>query len=67
MIYQPRKGWGLVGDVQFACHNEWLCTSDSDPQVQRDYRKWERDYLDWDNTINYLDLQNNPEDYIFPL
>jgi ribonuclease J len=52
---------------QFACQeNEWLCTSDLDPQlVERDYRKWERDYLDWDNTINYQDLQKQPKDYIF--
>jgi ribonuclease J len=43
-----------------------LCTSDLDPNlVERDYRKWERDYLDWDNTINYMYLQENPEDYIF--
>jgi ribonuclease J len=33
--------------------------------VERDYRKWERDYLDWDNTINYQDLQKQPKDYIF--
>ena len=67
MIYQPRKGWGLVGDDQFACQgNEWLCTSDLDPKlVERDYKKWERDYLDWDNTVNYQDLQEQPGDFIF--
>jgi len=49
MIYKPRKGWGLVADDQYACQgNEWLCTSDLDPQlIERDYKKWERDYLDW--------------------
>jgi len=67
MIYQPRKGWGLVDEDRFAClGNEWICKSDIDPnQVMRDYKTWERDYLNWDNTIIYKDLQETPEDYIF--
>jgi ribonuclease J len=67
MIYQPRKGWGLVGNDHFACLDyEWICTPEIDSkQVMRDYKTWERDYLDWPNTINYKDLQEDPEDYIF--
>ena len=46
--------------------NEWICKPDIDPnQVMRDYKTWERDYLDWNNTIIYKDLRENPEDYIF--
>lgn len=67
MVYQPRRGWGLVDDDSYACvENEWLCTSDIDPsQIQRDYKKWERDFLDQDNTINYRDLQEEPGSYLF--
>ena len=67
IIYQPRKGWGLVDEDRFACFgNEWICNPEIDPnQVMKDYKKWERDYLNWDNTIIYKDLQENPEDYIF--
>lgn len=67
IIYQPRRGWGLIDENSFACvEDEWLCTSDIDPtQIQRDYKKWERDFLDRDNTINYQDLQKEPEEYIF--
>jgi ribonuclease J len=67
MIYQPRKGWGLVDEDRYACiNNEWVCKPEIDPnQVMRDYKKWERDYLNWDNTIIYKDLQENPKDFIF--
>ena len=67
MVYQPRKGWGLVGEDNYVCQeDEWLCTLDIDPQhAMRDYKTWEREYLDWDNTLNYKDLQEQPDDYIF--
>jgi ribonuclease J len=67
MVYQPRRGWGLIGDDSFVCvEDEWLCTSDIDPtQIHRDYKTWERDFLDQDNTINYKALQENPGDYLF--
>lgn len=67
MIYQPRRGWGLVDDGSFACLDDrWLCSSDLDPsQCMRDYKKWERDLLDRDNIVNYRDLQVDPENYIF--
>lgn len=66
-VYQPRKGWGLVSDDRYSCiDDEWICTSKIDPkQVMRDYKPWERDYLEWDNTVTYKDLQENPENYIF--
>lgn len=66
-VYQPRKSWGLVGEDYYACYDDnWICSNDIEPeQVLRDYKVWERDYLDWDNTVNYSDLQENPQDYIF--
>jgi ribonuclease J len=67
MVYQPRKGWGLIGDDRYAClDDEWICTSDIDPkQVERDYKVWEREYLEKDNTVTHKDLKEDPEDYVF--
>ncbi|MCE5214937.1 MAG: MBL fold metallo-hydrolase [Methanobacterium sp.] len=67
IIYKPRRGWGLIDDKSYACvEDEWLCTSDIDPlQIHRDYKKWERDFLDADNIINYRDLQEEPGEYLF--
>lgn len=66
-VYKPKKSWGMVSKDQYAClEGEWLCTNDLDPAVlEKDYRMWERDYINWDNTITYKDLQEDPEDYIF--
>lgn len=67
MVYKPRRGWGLIDDDSFACvENEWLCTSDIEPsQIQRDYKTWEREFLDLDNTINFKALQEDPGKYLF--
>ena len=67
IVYKPRRGWGMVDDQTFACvEDEWLCTSDLDSaQVERDYKTWEREFLDMDNLINYRDLQEEPGEYLF--
>lgn len=67
LIYQPRRGWGLIDDESFACvEGQWMCTSDlGQEQVERDYKKWERDFLCGDNLINYRDLQEEPAEYLF--
>ncbi|MGC9516740.1 MAG: MBL fold metallo-hydrolase [Methanomicrobiales archaeon] len=67
VVYVPRKGWGLLGEDSYACFgDEWTCSMDIDQyHVKTDYDKWERDFLDWDNTINYKDLRDEPENYIF--
>lgn len=67
LVYQPKRGWGMVSDDTYACQDdEWICSSDLDPELtRRDYRTWEREFLDQDYTINYRELQENPEDYIF--
>jgi ribonuclease J len=67
LIYKPRRGWGLIDNKSFACvEDEWLCTSDIDPQQSiRDYHNWEREFLERDNIIKYQELQREPESYIF--
>jgi len=67
VVYTPRKGWGLLGDESFACFGEeWTCALGIDQyHVKTDYDKWERDFLDWNNTINYKDLKEEPENYMF--
>ncbi|AEG18959.1 MBL fold metallo-hydrolase [Methanobacterium paludis] len=66
-VYKPRKGWGLVGNDSYACFDgEWICSSEIDHSyLKSDYKTWERDFLNLDNTINYRDLQEEPEKYIF--
>ncbi len=67
-VYVPRKGWGLLEDESFACFEGegWVPSSKIDPyHVKTDYYKWERDFLDWDNTITYKDLREEPKQYIF--
>ncbi|MBI5680088.1 MAG: MBL fold metallo-hydrolase [Methanobacterium sp.] len=66
-IYIPKRGWGLYGEESFACFgDEWRCASDIEPyHVKTDYEYWEREIMDWDNTITYKELKENPEEYIF--
>lgn len=66
-VYKPKKGWGLVSDDRYSCVNdEWLCSSELDPkQIMADYKIWERNYINGDNTVTHKDLSQNPEDYIF--
>jgi len=53
-FYADRKGWGLAG-------------RDDYPQniVEQDYYTWERKYLHRDNTINFKDIRENQEQYLF--
>ncbi|MDD3985078.1 MAG: MBL fold metallo-hydrolase [Methanobacterium sp.] len=66
-VYIPRRGWGLISDDSFVCWDgEWLCGSQID-ESQRcsDFKNWEREFIEGDNTVNYIDLQENPEKYLF--
>jgi len=53
-FYEDRKGWGLAG-------------RDDYPQniVEQDYYTWERKYLYRDNTINFREVRENQEKYLF--
>jgi ribonuclease J len=61
-LYAERKNWGTVGRNDIPSNIDGVCI----PQniCYQDYATWERKYLDYPNTINYLDLKNHSE-YIF--
>ena len=52
-ILIPKKRWGLISKEGFE-HS----------QVEKDYEKWERDFLGEPNSITYKELQKNPEEYV---
>jgi ribonuclease J len=66
-VYIPRRGWGLTTDDSFVCFDgEWLCGSEIDPSTKvSDYKGWEREFLEMENAVNYKDLREEPEKYIF--
>jgi len=53
-FYADRKGWGLTG-------------RDDYPQniVEQDFYRWERKYLYRNNTINFREVRENQEKYLF--
>ncbi len=66
-VYIPRRGWGLIDDDSFVCFDgEWLCGSQMDTSHRTsDYKKWEKEFIEGGNAVNYKDLQEEPEKYIF--
>ena len=66
-VYIPRRGWGLIDDDSFVCFDgEWLCGSHIDTSHRTsDYKKWEKEFIEGGNAVNYRDLQEEPEKYIF--
>lgn len=66
-VYVPRRSWGLMGGEARVCFDdEWVCGSEIDQEyVLGDYKGWEKEYISWDNNVNYRDLQENPEGYMF--
>ena len=66
-VYIPKRGWGLIGSDSFVCYDgEWLCGSDIDPtHKSSDYKKWEKEFIESGNSINYKDIQEEPQKYIF--
>ena len=53
-LFADRKGWGLIG-------------RDDYPEniVKQDYLKWERRYLDLENTVTCEEVKKNQADYMF--
>ena len=45
-FYAERKGWGLIGREDYPSS-----------MIGQDYRIWEREYLDLDNTVMYSDIK----------
>lgn len=66
-VYVPKRGWGLIGDDSFVCYDgEWLCGSQMDSSHKlSDYKKWEKEFIEGENSVNYMDLREEPEEYIF--
>ncbi len=52
-ILVPKKRWGLISKEGIARY-----------QVEKDYEKWERDFLGKANSITYKELQKNPKKYV---
>ena len=55
-IYIPRKDWGLVDK-----NSEYW----TEKQIQADYDMWEREFLDYENSIDYRNIQKKQRDYVF--
>ena len=54
-IYIQRGSWGLLDKRE----------KFGDEQYYKDYRKWQCEFLDYPNAINYTHIQTTPKDYIF--
>lgn len=53
-FYEDRKGWGLAGRDDYPLNI-----------VEQDYYTWERKYLYRDNTIDFREVSENQEQYLF--
>jgi len=58
-LFAARKSWGLAGRKDVESNVDGLCYPDN--ICDQDYSTWEREYLHRDNTVNYLDLQDQNE------
>ena len=65
-VYFPRRKQGLISGEHYVCYDgDWTIIDSKDPEVQKEYEKWERDFLEKDNVITYKDLKEEPTKYIF--
>ncbi|MGB8232886.1 MAG: MBL fold metallo-hydrolase RNA specificity domain-containing protein, partial [Methanobacterium sp.] len=66
-VYIPKRGWGLIADDSFVCFDgQWLCGSDIDSSHKSyDYKKWEKEFIEGGNAVNYIDIKEEPQKYIF--
>ena len=67
-VYLPKRGWGLIGDDSYVCFDgEWLCGSEIDesPYIFGLSKIGRREFIEGENTVNYMDLREDPEKYIF--
>jgi ribonuclease J len=61
-LYAERKSWGIVGRTDVPSNIDGVYIPEN--IIEQDYATWERKYLDYPNTLNYLDLDNQSE-YMF--
>ena len=65
-IYLPRKKQGLISGKHYVCYDDnWQIIDSKDNEVEKDYDRWEREFLEEDNVITYNDLKEEPQKYIF--
>ena len=55
-IFIPRKSWGLITSPE---HEQY--------QKEQDYEKWEKEFLSRDNSITYLDVIKEPNNYVLSM
>ena len=55
-LFAARKSWGIAGRTDVESNIAGLCYPSN--ICDQDYSTWEREYLHRDNTVNYLDLQD---------
>jgi len=66
IVYFPRKKQGLIsGEHYVNFDGDWRILDSKDDEVQKDYEKWEKEFLENDNVINYKNLRETPNKYIF--
>ena len=66
VVYFPRKKEGLISTKHYACLDlEWEILDSSDEIVKKEYKTWEREFLENGDYITYNDLQKEPNSYIF--
>ncbi len=57
-IYMPKKDWGLIARDP----NYW-----SQRLIEQDYDNWERDFLEYDNQIDYRYVKEKQKELLFSL
>ena len=55
-VYIPKGSWGLIDKDRSEFPKE---------QLLQDYSKWQRDFLDYPNAVDYRDVQKAPKDFLF--
>lgn len=55
-VFVSRKSWGLLDK------ESKIPTTDL---IQQDYKKWEHEFLDYPNYVDYRDIKSNQKKYVF--
>lgn len=65
-VFFPRRKQGLISGEHYVCYDgDWKIIDSKDPEVEKDYETWEREFLEKDNIITYKNLREEPQEYIF--
>jgi len=67
-VYVEKKGWGMISKEYFYNFQGvgWVKNEKIEKKLlENDYKKWEREFLDLDNTVTAEDLRDKQEEFIF--